>query len=280
MSNFAVSKPIVVIGGTGKTGSRVRAMLEQRGLPVRAVSRSTEPRFDWDDTATWARAISGAAALYITFQPDLAVPGAVQAIQLLTSLAKLEGIPRLVLLSGRGEEEAQDAERVLQKSDADWTIVRASWFAQNFSESFLLDSLLAGEVALPVGPVAEPFIDADDIAEIVVKALTEEGHAGEVYEVTGPRLLTFADAVAEIAAATGRPLRYTQVPRDAYADALRNASVPDEFAGLLDYLFTTVLDGRNASTTDTVQRVLGRPARDFSDYVAQTAATGIWKKAA
>ena len=280
MSNFAVSKPIVVIGGTGKTGSRVRAMLEQRGLPVRAVSRSTEPRFDWDDTATWARAISGAAALYITFQPDLAVPGAVQAIQLLTSLAKLEGIPRLVLLSGRGEEEAQDAERVLQKSDADWTIVRASWFAQNFSESFLLDSLLAGEVALPVGPVAEPFIDADDIAEIVVKALTEEGHAGEVYEVTGPRLLTFADAVAEIAAATGRPLRYTQVPRDAYADALRNASVPDEFAGLLDYLFTTVLDGRNAATTDTVQRVLGRPARDFSDYVAQTAATGIWKKAA
>ena len=191
-------------------------------------------------------------------------------------VAVARGVRRLVLLSGRGEEEAQHAEQVVQASGVDWTVLRSSWFSQNFSESYLLDPVLAGEVVLPAGDVAEPFIDADDIADVAVAALTEDGHAGQLYELTGPRLLTFAEAVAEIAEATGREIRYVQVAPEAYAAALAEQGVPAEYVWLLNYLFTTVLDGRNASLADGVQRALGREPRDFADYARETAATGVW----
>ena len=183
---------------------------------------------------------------------------------------------RLVLLSGRGEEEAQRAEQDVMGSGIDWTILRASWFAQNFSENYLLDSVLAGEVILPAGDVGEPFVDADDVADVAVAALTEDGHVGQLYEMTGPRLLTFAEAVAEIATATGREIRYVQVPAEAYASALAEQGVPAGFVWLLDYLFTTVLDGRNAHLTDGILRALGREPRDFSAYARAAAATGVW----
>jgi uncharacterized protein YbjT (DUF2867 family) len=182
----------------------------------------------------------------------------------------------MVLLSGRGEEEAQRAEQALQDSDADWTIVRASFFAQNFSESFLLDAVLAGEVALPVGRTKEPFIDAEDIADVVVEALTDASHIGQLYEVTGPRLLTFADAIGEIAEASGRRIRYEEILPEQYASLLEEHQVPADYVSLVMYLFTTVLDGRNESLTDGVQRALGCAPRDFADYARETAATGVW----
>jgi uncharacterized protein YbjT (DUF2867 family) len=165
---------------------------------------------------------------------------------------------------------------VLADSGADWTIVRSSWFNQNFSESFWLDPILGGEVALPVGDVGEPFTDADDIAEVAAAVLTEDGHVGQIYELTGPRLLTFADAVDAIAAATGRDIRFTRVSEEDFAASLAAEQVPAEVVDLLLYLFTTVLDGRNAYLGDGVERVLGRPPRDFSDYARATAATGVW----
>lgn len=164
----------------------------------------------------------------------------------------------------------------MRESGVEWTLVRASWFSQNFSEHFFLERLLAGEVALPAGDVGEPFVDADDIADVAVAALTEDGHAGQLYEVTGPRLWTFASAVAEIARVTGRNIRYVHVPIEAYAAALEGAQVPPEVVALITYLFTDVLDGRNASVTDGVTRALSRPPRDFADYVRHTAETGIW----
>jgi uncharacterized protein YbjT (DUF2867 family) len=182
----------------------------------------------------------------------------------------------MVLLSGRGEEEAQRAEQVVMTSGADWTILRSSWFSQNFSENYLVDPVLSGEVVLPAGGVAEPFIDADDIADVAVAALTEDGHAGQFYELTGPRLLTFAQAVAEIARALGREIRYIPTSPEAYTSALEAEGVPAEFVWLLNYLFTTVLDGRNAYLTDGVRRALGREPRDFTDYARETAATGVW----
>jgi uncharacterized protein YbjT (DUF2867 family) len=220
------------------------------------------------------------SAIYITYAPDFAVPGSLEAIQTLVKRAAANGVRRLVLLSGRGEEEAQAAEKVVRQSGLEWTIVRASWFFQNFSESYFLDAVLAGEVVLPAGDVGEPFIDAEDIADVAVKALTKNGHSGEIFEVTGPRLLTFAQAVAEIAAATGRDIRYIQVTPEAFAAALEEQGVPDDYVWLLNYLFTTVLDGRNENLTNGVQRALGRPPRDFSDYARTTAATGVWNPAA
>jgi uncharacterized protein YbjT (DUF2867 family) len=273
------TRTTLVIGGTGKTGRRVATRLQARGLPVRIGSRSSATPFDWERPDTWAPALRDVSAVYLTYYPDLAAPGASAAIEGFTRLAKSAGAPQVVLLSGRGEDEAQKCERIVQDSGLPFTIVRASWFNQNFSENYLLEPLQAGEVALPIGDVGEPFIDADDIADVATAALTDRRHLGQLYEVTGPRLLTFRQAVAEIARASGRDIRYVQVSRDDYAAGLR-AAVPSDVASLIMYLFEEVLDGRNESTTDGVMRALGRPARDFADYARATAATGIWSQSA
>ena len=272
--------PTLIIAATGKTGRRVADRLEQRGHPVRRASRSAATRFDWDDRSTWGPALEGARAAYVVYSPDLAVPAAPDAITAFTELARQKGLRRLVLLSGRGEDEAQRCERIVQESGLEWTIVRASWFAQNFDEGAFHDLVLAGEVALPAADVREPFIDVDDIADVVTAALTEDRHVGEVYEVTGPRLLTFASAVAEIAEATERDIRYVTIPGDAFKAGLAAAGMPHEQIQLLDYLFTTVLDGRNAHVTDGVERALGRPARDFRDYARAAAASKAWNSPA
>jgi uncharacterized protein YbjT (DUF2867 family) len=268
-------RPTLVLGGTGKTGRRVVQRLTARGLPVRVGSRSGQPPFDWEDRSTWAPALQGVGAAYISYYPDLAIPGSPEAVRALADQAVAHGVGRLVLLSGRGEEVAQQAEREVQATGAEVTIVRCAWFMQNFSEDFLLDSILGGEVVLPADAQLDPFVDADDIADVAVAALTEPGHAGQVYELTSPRLLTFADAVAEIAKAAGREIRYIPVSIEDYAAGAADHGVPAEFVGFLTYLFSEVLGG-NAYVTDGVQRALGRPARDFADYARAAAATGIW----
>jgi uncharacterized protein YbjT (DUF2867 family) len=268
--------PILVLGATGKTGRRVVERLQARGLPVRAGSRGAQSPFDWTDRDTWAPALQGVGAVYVTYYPDLAVPGAPDAVGELARLAAAAGVRRLVLLSGRGEEEAQRSEEIVMEAGIDWTILRSTWFDENFSEGFLVDAVLAGVVALPVDGVREPFVHADDLADIAVAALTEDGHAGQLYEVTGPRLMTFGEAVAEIAEASGREVRFEAIPMDAFAAELGRLGLSDEEVWLVQYLFGEVLDGRNESITDGVQRALGREPRDFSDYVAAAAATGVW----
>lgn len=270
------TKPILILGGTGKTGRRLAERLTARGVPVRIGSRSGSPRFDWEVPATWGPALQGVRAVYISYYPDIAVPGAAETVEAFARLAVTNGVTRLVLLSGRGETEAQRAEEMVKASGADWTILRCAWFSQNFSEGFLIESLLEGEVALPVGTVGEPFIDADDIADAAFVALTEPGHVGQLYELTGPRLLSFADAVAEIAKAAGRDIRYVKVSHDEFTASVAAHDLPPEFAWLLNELFTEVLDGRNETLTDGVQRVLGRAPKDFSAYAHETAATGVW----
>lgn len=272
------TKPTLILGGTGKTGRRVAQRLTARGLPVRIGSRSGQPPFDWNDDKTWKAVLDGVGAVYITYYPDIAVPGATEAVGAFARLAVESGVKRLVLLSGRGEPEAQRAEEELKASGADWTILRCAWFAQNFSESFLIDPVLAGEIALPVGDVKEPFIDADDIADAAVVALTEPGHVGQLYEMTGPRLLTFAEAAAEIGKASGREIHYERISHEVFFETLQQAGIPSEFFGLMTELFTEVLDGRNARVSDGAQRILGRAPKDFSDYARDTAATGIWEE--
>jgi uncharacterized protein YbjT (DUF2867 family) len=266
----------LVLGGTGNTGRRVVERLMARGVRTRVGSRSGRPPFDWEDQNTWEHALENVRAAYITYYPDLAIPGAADAIREFTQMAVWLGVRRLVLLSGRGEEEAQQSEKIVQSFDAEWTVVRSSWLSQTFSENFLREPVLGGEVALPVGDVREPFIDANDIADIAVAALTEDGHDGQIYEVTGPRLLTFADAVHEIAKATKRDVRYVEIPLEEFEDAMAAQGVPADAVQLMTYLFTTVLDGRNEHLTDGVQRVLGRSPRDFGDFARSAAAAGAW----
>ena len=269
------TSPVLIIGANGKTGGRVNALLERQGIATRGASRSTAPSFDWTRPEGWAAALDGVSKAYVTYQPDLSVDGAHEAIAELSDLARRKGLERVVLLSGRGEPGAQRAEKALQTAGVPWTIVRASWFNQNFSEGYLLDGVLAGEIALPAGTVPEPFIDADDIADVVVAALTHERHANQLYEVTGPRALTFDEAVNEIATGLGRPVRYERITSEDFVISMR-AYVPEDIVQLLRELFTVVLDGRNSQVMHGVTEALGRPARDFSDYVRNTIRSGVW----
>lgn len=280
MNQDLFQAPTLVLGGTGKTGGRLARRLTAMDVPVRIGSRSAGVPFDWENPGTWGPALDGARAVYIAYQPDVAAPGATEAIGELTALAVDRRVRHLVLLSGRGEPEAQACEKVLASTCAEagvaWTVLRCNWFNQNFSEGYLLEPVLDGQVALPAGAVGEPFLDVDDIAEVAAAVLTRTGPDGQVYELSGPRPLTFAEAVGTIAAATGRDIRFVRVTPEQYAAAMAAAGAPADVVDLLTYLFTTVLDGRNTRPADGVQRMLQRPPRDFAAYARDTAATGIW----
>jgi uncharacterized protein YbjT (DUF2867 family) len=266
----------LVLGATGKTGRRVVDGLTAKGRAVRAGSRSAIPAFDWDAQSSWDACLEGVTAAYITYAPDLAIPGATDAIEAFVHTARRKGVQRLVLLSGRGEDEAQACEGIVQNSGVAWTIIRASWFNQNFSEGAFIDMVRNGAITLPAGTTPEPFVDADDIAEIAVAALSEDGHDGEIYEVTGPRLMTLADIAADLSRATGREITFVDVPHAGFVEEIQRSGAPKDVVWMLDYLFATVLDGRNAHLTDGVQRALGRAPRDFADYARQAASTGVW----
>ena len=267
--------PILVIAASGKIGSRIVTRLEASGTPVRAASRRTSPAFDWEDQSTWAPALAGAEVAFVAFVPDLAVKGSVEAIRAFTETAKRTGLKHLVLLSGRGEANALASEQVVQASGIGYTIIRASWFNQNFNEGHLFGPVLEGLVALPAEDRKEPFVDVNDIADVAVAALTDPRHAGQLYEVTGPRLLSFADVAAEINAAAGLRVRYEHMPLGEFHDLM--LSIMDKpTADFLHDLCEEVFDGRNESVSDGVQRALGREPRDFRDYVAEMTASGVW----
>ncbi|MFE4635823.1 NAD(P)H-binding protein [Streptomyces sp. NPDC056773] len=262
----------LVIGGTGKTGRRVAEKLTALGRPVRIGSRSGEPAFDWNEPASWGPALEGVDRVYVTYYPDLGFPGAAEHVGAFARAAVAAGARRLVLLSGRGEEAAQRSEDALKESGADWTVVRAAWFNQNFDESFFLEPVLAGEIALPTADAVEPFVDTEDIADVVVAVLGDDRHIGRTYELSGPRLLSFAEVAAELSKATGREISYVPVSQEDYRAVLRENGLPEEFVDL----FTLITDGRNAHLVDGVEEVLGRKPRDFADFAREAAGRGVW----
>jgi len=266
----------LILGGTGKTGRRVAERLSSRGLPVRIASRSGQASFDWNDERTWGPVLKDVGAAYLTYFPDLAVPGAAEHIRKLARRAVDSGVRKLVLLAGRGEPQVLPAEEGVRKSGAAFTILRCAFFCQNFNEGALTPA--GDEIVFPAGEVAEPFIDCDDIADVAVAALTDDRHAGQIYELTGPALVTFAQAAEQIAAASARPIRYVPVTFEQYAEALAPI-LPGEHVAFLVELFRGLLDGHNAHLTDGVQRAIGRKPRDFRAFARDAAARGAWTRA-
>jgi uncharacterized protein YbjT (DUF2867 family) len=271
-----VKRRVVIVGGLGKTGRRVFERLVARGVDTYAVSRSSEPSFDWMDRSTWPHALQGATAAYVAYQPDLAMPRAADDIGALAHVAAELGVEHLVLLSGRGEKGAVRSQERLRRAPLDHTILRASWFAQNFSEGAFLEGIIAGDLALPAGDLREPFVNVEDIADAAVEALCDPAHLGRTYEITGPRSLRFADALAEIAAASGRKIRYRAVPAIELLSDLRRSGAPSDVLWLMEDLFTRGLDGRNERVAGDAERILGRKPVDFADYVRRAGREGVW----
>ncbi len=282
LTGFMTKHPILVTGGTGTTGSRVVSRLRAQGAPVRVASRSGEPPFDWHDRTTWDSALEGVKAVYL-----VPLDGRLLTRPFVERAARL-GVERVVLLSGRGVDvpgysgEANlagathvDGESAVRDSGLSWTILRPAWFAQNFSEGVFRDAVVAGELRLPAGDGAASFTDADDIAAVAVASLTEDGHDGQTYELSGPRALTIAEAVAEISEATGRSLRYVPLsPGEFIAELIGegwSAAEAEDYAEAV----SPIRRGMDSGISDGVRRALGRPPRDFTEYVA--AAVSAWR---
>lgn len=271
---------ILIIGGTGKTGRRVVEQLQKKGIQPRIGSRQATPSFDWDDKNTWIESLKGIEKMYITYYPDLAVPGAKEAIESLTYLAKELGVKKIVLLSGKGEVEAEACEAIVKNSGVEYTIVRASWFNQNWSESFFLDPILSGEVALPMSNVLIPFVDANDIAEVAATVLLDNDYNGKTIEVTGPELITFKDIIHTISTVTNRNLTFHEITLEQYIEGMRQMQLPEDVIWLIEYLFSNVLTNpNNQKISNDIEQVLGRKARTFLEYARETAETEVWSTA-
>ncbi|WP_046743145.1 SDR family oxidoreductase [Kordia zhangzhouensis] len=272
-----MSTNILVIGGTGKTGRRVVKQLQNQGIEPKIGSRNATPSFDWNQKDTWVAALHGIENIYITYYPDLAVPGAKEAIESLVYLAKELGVKKIVLLSGKGETEAEACEKIVMNSGVNYTIVRASWFNQNWSESFFLDAVLSGEVALPMSNIPIPFVDADDIAEVAATVLLDDSYNGKIIEVTGPELITFKEIISIIEKATHRTLHFHEITLQQYIDGMTQQQIPAEVVWLIEYLFSHVLTNpKNQQISHDIELILNRKAKTFAAYVKETAKTGVW----
>ncbi|MEU4539160.1 NAD(P)H-binding protein [Streptosporangium sp. NPDC023825] len=269
-------REILILGATGKTGRRVVRLLRAEGERVRPASRSGEVRFDWSEPATWENALRGAEAVYLVAPDD---PAPVHDF-----VKRATAVRRFVVLSGRGldlvgEDFGQGmaaAERAVRDSGAEWTILRANNFDQNFDEDLWHAPLRAGRLALPIGDVPEPFVDVEDVAAVAAAVLTGDGHAGRTYDLSGPRGLTFGAAVEIIARAAGRSIEYAELTPEAYRAELLAQGYPEAAVAALDALFALHRAGHTAEPADGVQRVLGRPPVAFEDYATRIAATGAW----
>ncbi|MFF8913609.1 NAD(P)H-binding protein [Streptomyces sp. NPDC015032] len=284
VQNARTDGPVLVVGGTGKTGRRVVERLREQGVETRVASRSGETPFDWDDPETWEAALDGVAAVYIV--PLDLTPSRTPA---LVERATAAGVGRLVLLSARGADvpgyfgDSYDetgphleGEIAVRASGVPWTILRPGWFAQNFSEGVFRDGVIGGELALPAGDGAAAFVDADDIADVAVAALTRPGHEGQLYELSGTRALTIDDALAEIAKVTGRRAGYVPVPEQEFVTALVAQGMSPEEAALWTDAMKPIRTSQEAPVVDGVQRALGRAPRDFGAFVRKAADGGAW----
>ena len=275
--------PILILSGKGKTGRRVAAQLEARGVPFRLASRSSEQRFDWYDESTWSATIAGADTAYLA--PPVGPTGLAQAGRFIQQAAAA-GLRRVVLLSGRGVgspgrdfavyDGSLDLEHAVQASGVDWTIVQPAWFAQGFSEDFLRYHVLAGEIRLSAGTGGEAWIDTNDVGDVMTAALLDEAYTGQVIAISGPRPLTMTEVADALSTATARPISYVDLEPEKHVGELLEQGLTQEDAEAVRDLFAVIRNHRSEYVSDGVQQVLGRPPRDFADWARETATTGVW----
>ncbi|WP_375750614.1 hypothetical protein [Vibrio sp. HN007] len=269
------STTILVTGATGKSGSRISKLLEDAGLDVRRGSRYSQSIFDWQDVATWPIALQEVQCVYICYYPDFAFPGALDTLTAFAEAAKSAGVERLVMITGRGERHAQLGEEIILNSGVSATILRSAWFAQNFSEGSFHQSVMENAIPIPGDGNGEPIVDLDDFAEVAVKVLTESGHENKIYEITGPRIITFGEVADILTETLDRQIQYIPITFETFYEELKRTT-DKEYADIVTNIARETFDGRNAILSDDVELLLNRPSRDFTEFALKAFETGCW----
>jgi len=305
---------VLVIGATGKTGQSTVAALTARGAHVRAATRTpsgavnpartpgaaaepvptpgaVEPartagtstgavevvRFDWADRTTWGPALAGVDAVYLI--GPFAESDPVTLVE--DFLAAATEVRRVVLLTLIGADRLPSEvplahwERAVRESGKEWTILRPNWFMQNFSQGFLPALRDTGVLELPAADAHLSFVDTRDVGEIAAIALTESGHDGQTYVLTGPDSLTYTDALATLSAVADRDLHYKPPSPEDFAAGMRSRGVPELAVIWQLALYDLIRSGANAPVTSTVEHLTGHPARPLSTYATENAA--VWQ---
>lgn len=266
----------LVLGATGKTGSRVAADLTDRGLPVRTAARSgADFAFDWSSRDTYGPALKGVERVYM-IPPTLRIDFA-EDVSAFLDEAEAAGVAHVTFLSAYGMERApaEVANRaveldLLQRPRLSHTILRPAWFMQNFSETFLKP--INGAILVPTGDGSEAFIDAEDIAAVAATTLADPaGHAGEAYSLTGPRALTVSEAAELISEAAGQTITHVDVDREAWLAGLIANGVPAVYSAVLRPLTETVASGNGSRPNGAVEQITGTPPREFGDFARENA---------
>jgi len=279
------SPRVLVIGAAGNTGRHIASRLAELGLTVRAATRGERPadglaehvRFDWADPSSHEAALSGVDRMY------LIAPAAVEdpSVLMLPFIERAveRGVRRVVLLSSSAVPEGAPGlgtvHRALRERVPEWAVLQPSWFMQNFANerhhhgaSLARDGLLV--TATGEGRVG--FVDAQDIAEVGVRALADERSHDTAHVITGPQALSHDEIAAVISQVSGRPVRHVQVDGDAVSEHMMRSGIPERYARLLAGMEESIRQGAEARVTGTVARVTGREPRSFEAFAREHAA--------
>jgi uncharacterized protein YbjT (DUF2867 family) len=278
--NNTANRLVLVLGATGKTGSRVAGRLSERGVSVRTAARGgADIRFDWNNPATFEGALQGVTGVYLV-SPVMRVDFAGVVSDFLDQ-AERAGVQNVTYLSAYGMEHAP-AEVALRAVELDlesrgsftYSIIRPAWFMQNFSETFLKP--VDDEIVVPGGTGTEAFVNAEDIASVAAATLAEpERHAGRAYAPTGPESLTLDEAARIISAAAGRTILYRDTDRADWVGAMVRSGVPAEYGEVLRALTETIASGRGSRPNGDVLAATGAAPVSFADFAAEAAPA--WK---
>ena len=269
---------ILVTGGTGTTGRRLSARLAALGLPYRAATRSPKAendiRFDWADDTTWDAALKDVGRVYLV--APTGVPDPLPMMIPLMEFAIRSGVKRFVLLSASSlEPDGPMMGRVhawLRDRAPEWVVLRPSWFMQNFSERQHLESIRdEGAIYTATENGRVGFIDAEDIAAVAAKALSQSEFASGDIVLTGPAALSYDDVARTLSDILDRPVRHRRLSVAGLAARHVAFGLPEAYAETLASMDASIAAGCENRVTDAVARLAGRPANALADFVAANA---------
>jgi uncharacterized protein YbjT (DUF2867 family) len=265
---------VLVTGGTGKTGSLVARQLAARGVEARVATRNvTTPdqvHFEWGNTASFSTALDGVDAIYLVAPTDRT--DHLPVMRPLLEQAVNQGVSQLVLLSASSLPEGApmmgEVHAWLRANAARWTVLRPSWFMQNFVTQHLPSIVNEGCIYSATQDGRTPFIDAADIAAVAVEALSDPTLASAERILTGPETLSYDEVAARLSAVSQRPVRHCRLTVEELARRYAGFGIPEHYAGELALMDNAIAHGSEDRTTTEVEQVTGRKATKLTDFLA------------